>query len=354
MMAAIALIVPNPAAAQFFKGSVMVGGKTVAVPNWEYDTQNAADGSLLDPTIAAELGLGTFDKKTGVFTAPKGTATKKFNNGTVDTFCFPKVTVGAIDSKGKNCTFEQTVYVVMDLKGANKTFASNTLNQGWINGVMGAQFGAGAKAFGRWPIDPTKVGALEAKKNATALVDAKSRYIEQTFKPTVTGGGHSRAFGMVYDSLSSYTFLTQTEAKALHLTGKGLIDLAKVSPETLHALLVANVDQTKATVFNTTTINYIDLFGTGSPADRLTNGTGTVLILPNSDSAFGILGNDFVGSLGDRIGEFGGASPNRTDVFTLAVPEPASLVLLVVGATSLCIGRLVARKARRGGAVRAA
>jgi len=354
LSAALALVGASNSIAQF-KGQVELGKNKAAVANWTYDTGNGADGSFLDPTIAQQLGLGTWDAKAGVFTAPKGTVTANFNNNLLSTYCFTDVMVSAVDSKGNNCVVKQTVYVIQnrdgDAMGVGKQNSVlenlNVLNAGWINDAKAGLFGAGAKATGRWPVDPAKVGIIIKAQDATALADAQTGTIQQIFNPTVMTGTGSTGVGMLFSSASNYTFLTRSQAAALGLTVTGSIDLAATDPQSLAALMLSDQDQVNQTIFDTAVINAIDLFGTSNPDDLLRSASGQVLILDDENSAFGILGADFVGSLGQQIAYFTRTSPTGTDQFLLIIPEPASLVLMLIGGAGLGFRRMSTRRARR-------
>ena len=351
-----AAVLAGPALkADVIPGSVTLNANrtSVNIASWVYDTGNGLPASIITPDQAQTLGLGSFNAATGVFT-PNGTVAPTVvlaNKNHLAFYSFPGAIVTGIDSKKNSCPATIPIAVVtargatmvpdpakpgmMILAGdGNSAFLNqDILNQAWIRQVMGASFGAGATAVYRWPIDPTKLGAIQSTNNAVAVADSTTGVTQQVVQAQVLGSnGNALAAGMVYNSASNLTFLTQAQANALHLAVTGQVDLSVMDPATLAAINLAQQNPLGETVFDAVSLSSIDLFRTGSPSDLLTSSTGEALVLPSGDSDFGVLGADFVGSLGQRVSYFPGAGSSGNDLFVLtAAPEPAAYLQLAFG-----------------------
>jgi len=325
-----------PALAATFPGKATVG-KNSAKADFVYDTGNEVPGTILDPQFANDLGLGTWDKKKGVFTPPKGTKGLFSNDKAYSFWCFDDVTISGTDSKGNVCDFKQQVYVIKSRDGegkgegsANKSLeGENIVNQDWINGVKAGQIGAGAKATHQWPAK----FALKRFKNAVPVIDTPSGAVQQTFGVTFSTPLISLTGDVVYESVSDYTFLTEAQATALGLTVVDSIDLSVVDPLSLNAIGWAFQNRLNQTVFDVAELENIDLFGSG-PGDFLSTASGRVLILDSGNSDFGILGNDFLAALGNRVGYANGAGSGGVDQF-FTVPESAGVVYVIIAGMSL-------------------
>jgi hypothetical protein len=350
-------------------GSVTLNANrtSVNVPAWVYDTGNGLPGCIITPVEAQTLGLGSWNATTGVFT-PNGTVASMIDLGNKNHLAFYRfagATVDAVDSRGNLCSTTIPIEVIIanhatmianpanpaqmiTVGDGNSAYQNaNILNQRWINAMKAAAFGAGPNAVYRWPANPSALAPVISSNTAVALVDQATGVTQQVFHGVVNGSnGHSLGVQTTYNSTSNVTFLTQAQATALGLSTISQINLATQDPSALAAINLAQQNPLNQTVFDVVSLSSINMFGTTKPADRLTSDSGDALVLESGSSAFGILGTDFAGSLGERFSYFTGAGSGGNDVMFLSVPEPASIVPMVIGGLVLtCYG--VARGHRR-------
>lgn len=325
-------------AAEFNGTATSPDGKKNGATKFFYDTGNELSGTVLDQATAAALGLGAVDKA-GVFTPAKGgTPSIQPMNGAYDLWCFDDVTVEVTDSRGKKCKLKQRVYVAKNKVKGNASLAGESiLNAAWINGVMGAQFGAGKKAKAFWPLAPPK--KKKAEKKAVMLADTNTGAIQNVFSLNATTGLTGiQQLDFTYESLSEYTFLTQEHAELLGLTPFGTVDLAAVDPESLHSLDWSfsngtGSQDTGSPTMGQTVFQAVDpfqlqiqLFDEPGIPPLTSQNSNPVLILDGSNpyaSDFSVLGSDFADTYGENLGYFN--LPDG-DLFVL-VPEPSTVIL---------------------------
>jgi hypothetical protein len=268
--------------AQGFSGTSSNGTSTGS-GTFTYDTGNGA-GTFLDQGTGAATGLGTANPD-GTFT-PTGTpGTLTANNGAITAWCFPGIKICVKDSNGKECCFTETVYVVKNQVGANKTLNTNLLSATWINGVKACLSGAGSGAKGYWNPGWTPPTVATGTTSTTNTANGQTEKAVGGATSAPSGGGVKNG-NFIHKSASNFTFVPKSVAAELKLPIVGTLDIAE-DAQTILALESSNIHGSGQTVFEVAQVGSIDL-GIGPTL------SGNVLLIDDVDSSLGVLGADFM------------------------------------------------------------
>lgn len=308
--------------AEFNGTATSADGKTTTpTAKYEYNTQNN-NLTVISIDTAVALGLGTFDKTTGVFTPNNDPSTGKappadmFNRGTVTGYDYQNITITITGSDGNPCPFKLSkVFVTKDNKtGANGVWSNdNTLNVDYINGIKGSIFGAGTNAKGFWPATPP-ADAKPASKKVDVTGDTRA-----TFNFQLQGNnGSSNILPSLYESGTDNTYIPLAEAQALDLTlSSSPVDLSVLDPSDLATLIKDDLNSDGQTLFFEAVLPSLDdAYGLAAPNVDL-----TVLVNDDANSAFGILG-------ADALADYANYSQPDGTQFLAVVPEPSSFAVL--------------------------
>ena len=184
------------------------------------------------------------------------------------------------DNKGHRCSTPVKVCVQANDNGlSHQTLAGSD----FINGVHGVGFGGGLLIRLKWPVPFPK--DLPAVQTAPTM-DTKTGATVQTVHIGLTSASASVTKNFVVHLGMSYTFLPQSVANSLGLVTTGTVDLSVDDPQTLILLTNDGYDTSGQTVFPVASLAGFDTHMGPSQS-------GTILIMPDSFSDFGIMGADY-------------------------------------------------------------
>ena len=228
--------IPKP----MVQGTVITPGGGICSGVFLVDS--GATNCFISQQCAAGAGLGTVGGPNSTFTPDPslGAVCKTHNNGAFMSWCFPGLTLSAIDSKGHICFKSIQVCVVKDLSnGQSKTFNKGVISNTWLSCVGGSILPYSQVCWGSAAqfvnTAASQAATMQSNLLPGPMVDTYVAVLGGV--PTLPGGTAPQLTVDVRISTSShYSFIPVSVAQALNLTVTGSVDLSVVDPGALESL----------------------------------------------------------------------------------------------------------------------
>lgn len=240
--------------------------------NFLFDT--GASESFLSNACANQMGLN--DDADGDGTPDLASGMKSFNNGTIDTWCFPSVAIAATSSEGDICVSTETVYVIKDT--SHGLSGRNILGRPWQSDVDACYRAKTEQTWWPWPQGKV-VGQADFDLKTDRLGDERG-VLSNIYIEGRAGGAF---VDMTFSSGLPFPVIPRRVAERIApVTGR--IDISSTKYREIYSRLeAAGMNPTKQTVFDVVIIENFDL-GVGPEGYPV-----KALVSDDVNSNFGVL-----------------------------------------------------------------